>query len=235
MKNVGRYLLILIGAIVLWNTFIMKPLRIFTVFLHELGHTAMAFAFGYGIKEFKVNFNESGYTIVQSKGWFSSFMIANGGYLGSVLFALLILLLKDTFFKKYILGTIAIGFLVVTIRFSGLSFALIYAVIFAVAVLVIYMAQNDKLNDWIIDIIGIASVAYAVYDTFVDTILLQINLQFNLINGWRSGGHVTDAMQLSKMTGIPAIVWGIIWLAIALAAVYALLRRKSKVYGGRRR
>ncbi len=233
MKNAGRYLLILIGAVVLWNTFIMKPLRIFTVFLHELGHAAMAFAFGYGIKEFKVNFNESGYTIVQSKGWFSSFMIANGGYLGSVLFALLILFLKDTFFKKYILGTIAIGFLIVTVRFSGLSFALIYAVIFAVAVLVIYMAQNSKLNDWIIDIIGIASVAYAVYDTFVDTILLQINLQFNLVKGW-NGGHVTDAVQLSKMTGIPAIVWGIIWLAIALAAVYALLLRKSKAYRGRR-
>ncbi|MCX7921944.1 MAG: M50 family metallopeptidase [Clostridia bacterium] len=227
MKQIWRYLLILILVLVLWNTIIMKPLKIFTVFLHELGHALMAFIFGYGIQGFKVNMNESGHTLVQAKGWFSMFMIANGGYLGSVLFALLILCLKRTFFKKYIMGTIAIVFLFVTIKFSGFSFALLYSVIFAAIVLVLYMAQNDKLTDWVIDIIGIASVAYAIYDTFVDTILLQINIYLHLITGWYKQ-PVTDAVQLSKMTGIPAIVWGFIWLAIALFAVNATLIKPSK-------
>jgi len=46
---------------------------------------------------------------------------------------------------------------------------------------------------------------------------------------------LTDAVQLQKMTGIPAIIWGIIWLVIALAVLYVALvkqgtakRRKNK-------
>jgi len=223
MKQVGKYLIILIAVIALWNTVIIKPLKLFTVFLHELGHALMAVVFGHGIKEFSINLNESGYTLVQTKGWFSAFMIANGGYLGSVLFALLILYLKRTFFKKYILGTAALLLLVVSIKYSGFSFTLLYSVIFAGFVLLIYMIQNEKLNDWVIDIIGISSVAYAVCDTFVDTILLQINMQLHLIRGWGVEQPITDAVQLAKLTGIPAVIWGIIWLGIAILAVNAAL------------
>ena len=227
MKQKGRYVFILIAVLFLWNTEIIKPLKIFTVFLHELGHALMAFIFGFGISEFKVNLNESGHTLVQSKGWFSSFMIANGGYLGSVLFALLILYLKRTAFKKLILGTVAIVFLGVTFRFSGLSFALIYSILFAIVVLVLYMWQNEKVNDWFIDIIGITSVAYAIYDTFVDTVLLQLNIQLNLISGWKVSQPLTDAVQLSRLTGLPAVLWGLIWLVISLIAVNAVLLKSS--------
>ena len=229
MKKITRYLIILIAVIVLWNTIIIKPLKIFTVFLHELGHSLMAVIFGNGIQAFKVNLDESGYAIVQSKGWFSSFMIANGGYLGSLLFALLILVLGRTAFKKYLLGTLGLIFLGVTAKFSGvLSFAFLYAVIFTAIVLVIYMIQNEKLNDWAIDVLGISSVAYAIYDTFVDTILLQINLYFHVLKGWHGSRPVTDAMQLAQLTKIPAIVWGVIWLVISILAVKAVLLKSPK-------
>lgn len=233
MKGLGRYILILVAVLALWNTYILKPLKIFAVFLHELGHTLMAFVFGYGITEFKVNLNESGHTLVQSKGWFSSFMIANGGYLGTVLFALLILYLKRTRAKKYLLGSIAILFLTITIKFSSFSFALLYAILFAVVIILLYMLQKENVNDWVIDIIGISSVAYAIYDTLVDVILLQINLQFRLIQGWKVKQPFTDAAQLAQLTGIPAIIWGILWLAISLLAVNAVLL-KSQGSRGRR-
>lgn len=229
VKQIGRYVIILLVVMILWNTIVIKPLKIFTVFLHELGHALMAVIFGYGIQDFKVNFNESGHTIALTKGWLSSFMISNGGYLGSVLFALLILYLKRTPFKKYILGSLAILFLAVSIKFSGFSFALLFSIIFAAVVLVLYMLQKDKLDDWVIDILGIASIAYAVYDTFVDTILLQINIQLNLIPGWNEKTVLTDAMQLAKMTGIPAIIWGIIWLAVAVIAINAVLLHPGKM------
>ncbi|MCX8131752.1 MAG: M50 family metallopeptidase [Clostridia bacterium] len=234
MKKMTRYLLILVAVVVLWNTVIIRPLKIFTVFLHELGHALMAVVFGHGISGFRVNLNESGYTIAQSKGWFSSFMIANGGYLGSILFALLIIYLSRTGFKKYILGTVAIALLAVTLRFSGPSFSLLYSVVFAVAVILLYMIQNERINEWVIDIIGISSIAYAVYDTFVDTILLQINRFFHVIKGWNGSRHMTDAMQLAEMTKIPAIIWGIIWLAIAFIAINAVLLKTPKAYKGRK-
>lgn len=228
MKQIGRYILILVSVMVLWNTILIKPLKVFTVFLHELGHALMAAIFGYGITGINVFFNESGYTLTRSKGWFSSVMIANGGYLGSVLFALLILYIKRTSLKKYELGSIAILFLAISVKFSGvITYTFLFSMLFAITVIILYMFQNEKLTDWVIDILGISSVAYAIYDTFVDTILLQLNLKLHLIGAWR--GPVTDAMRLQQLTYIPAVIWGILWMAAAIFIVFsALMKAPSK-------
>lgn len=225
MKQTWRFIIIFITLMVLWNTMFIKPIKLFTVFLHELGHAFMAVVTGSSITQLKIYFNESGHVISLPKDWLSSFLIANGGYLGSVIFAICILLLKNTRVKKYIIGAIALVFLAVTFKYSGiLSFTMLYSVIFAAFAIIIYMIQKEQLHDWVIEIIGIGSVTYAIYDTFVDTILLQINNQFGLFNVGNM--PVTDAVALAKLTHIPAIVWGVIWLAISVFAVYAVLFRK---------
>lgn len=228
MKHTGRYLVILILVVALWNTIIIKPLKIFTVFLHELGHSLMAVIFGNGIQGFRINLDESGYALTLPKSQFSAFMIANGGYLGSIFFAILILYLKRTALKRFILGAAAILLLGVSISYGKSVFTIIYAAIFAGFVLLLYMLHNEKINDWVIDIIGVASAAYAVYDTFVDTILLQLNLRLHLIQGWKTFQPVTDAVQLEKMTHVPALVWGIIWLVIACLAIYSMITTGGK-------
>lgn len=233
MKQTGRYIVILALVVALWNTIIIKPLKIFAVFLHELGHSLMAVIFGNGIQGFRINLDESGYALTLPKSNFSAFMIANGGYLGSVLFALLILWLKRTPLKRYILGASAILLLGVSIAYGKSVFTIIYAAIFAGMILLLYMLHNEKLNDWVIDIIGVAGAAYAVYDTFVDTILLQINLHFSLIPGWGASQPMTDAMQLQKMTHVPAVVWGIIWLVIACVAFYSTIMHGKGSTGAR--
>jgi hypothetical protein len=227
MKQRGRYLLILIAVMALWNTIVIKPLKLFSVFLHELGHALMSLVFGFGIQGLRINPDESGYALVLPKGWLSSFLIANGGYLGSLFFALLIIILKRTKFKKFILGTAAVVLLAVAIRFSGISFTLLYAAIFAAFALVVYMIQNDTVIDWVVDILGISSVAYAIYDVFVDTVLLQINLKLHLISGWYAQQPKTDAVQLAQMTGIPAVVWGLIWLTVMILAVNFVIIKKG--------
>ena len=227
MKQSGRYMAILITVVVLWNTIIIKPLKLFAVFLHELGHSLMAAVFGYGIQGLRINLDESGYAMTLPKSTFSAFLIANGGYLGSILFALLILYLKKTSFKKFILGAAAILLLGVSIAYGKSVFTIIYSAVFAGFVLVLYMAHNDKLNDWVIDIIGISSAAYAIYDTFVDTILVQLNLKLNIIHGWKGSQPLSDAVQLEKMTHVPAFVWGLIWLVIAFLAVNAVVLKNK--------
>ncbi len=228
MKQKGRYIIILTAVILLWNTVIIKPLKLFTVFLHELGHSLMAVIFGNGITGFRINLDESGYALTLPKNGLSAFIIANGGYLGSVFFALLILKLKNTGVKKYILGTSAIILLGVSIAYGKSVFTIIYAAIFAGLVLLLYMLKNEKLNDWVIDILGVSSAAYAVYDTFVDTILLQINFKLELIRGWKSQQPVTDAVMIERMTHVPAVVWGMIWLIIACVAVYTTIMGKKR-------
>lgn len=235
MKSAGRYIIILIAVIALWNTVVIKPLKIFAVFLHELGHSLMAAVFGFGIQGFRINIDESGYALTLPKNGFSAFMIANGGYLGSVLFALLILYLKRTSIKNYILGAAAIFLLGVSIAYGQSVFTIIYAAIFAGIVLILYMLRYEKINDLVIDIIGVSSAAYAVYDTFVDTILLEINLRLHWIQGWAAERPVTDAVQLQNMTHIPAIVWGIIWLIIACLALFSIVKDGGRSFAKRSR
>ncbi len=228
MKQKGRYIIILTAVILLWNTIVMKPLKIFTVFLHEFGHSLMAVIFGNGITGFRINLDESGYAMTMPKSELSAFIIANGGYLGSVFFALLILKLKNTFVKKYILGASAILLLGVSIAYGKSVFTIIYAAIFAGLILLLYMLRNEKLNDWVIDILGISSAAYAIYDTFVDTILLQINHKLHLISGWGAEQPLTDAVMIERMTHVPAVVWGMLWLIIACVAVYTTISGKKR-------
>jgi len=234
MKQQGRYVIILIAMIALWNTIVIKPLKIFAVFLHELGHSLMAVIFGNGIAGFRINLDESGYALTLPKSGFSSFIIANGGYLGSVLFALLILGLKRTAVKKYILGASAILLLGVSIAYGHSIFTIVYAAIFAGFVLILHMLRNDRVNDWVVDILGICSAAYAVYDTFVDTILLQINLRLQWFRGWKPEQPMTDAVQLQNMTGVPAVVWGIIWFTIACIALYSMVLGSKKTTRSRK-
>lgn len=228
MKQPWRIFIIFVVLMALWNTIFIKPIKLFTVFLHELGHAFMAAITGSKVTGLSIYFNESGHVTSLPKDWLSAFLIANGGYLGSVLFACCILLLKNTRFKKYIIGVIAIIFLGTTFRFSGIiSFTMLYSVVFAIAALIVYMIQNDRLHDWVIEIIGIGSVTYAIYDTFVDTVLLQVNQVFGFIKLNRM--PETDAVLISRLTHIPAVVWGVLWLGVSLFAVYAiLLRGKSK-------
>ena len=174
MKQSGRYAVIFIAAMALWNTIIIKPLKILSVFFHELGHSLMAVIFGNGIAGFRIYFNESGYARTLPKDWFSAFIIANGGYTGSVLFALLILKLKKRRQGNTYLEHVPSCCLHVD-RIRRFFFTVIYAAIFAGFVIIIYMLRNDRINDWATDIIGVVCAVYAVYDTFVDTILLEIN------------------------------------------------------------
>jgi preprotein translocase subunit SecG len=116
----------------------------------------------------------------------------------------------------------------VSIAYGKSIFTIIYAAIFAGLVLLLYMLKKEKLNDWVIDILGVSSAAYAIYDTFVDTILLQINHKLNLIAGWGGEQPVTDAVIIERMTHVPAVVWGMLWLIIACVAVYTTISGKKR-------
>lgn len=225
MSRLGRYIGILAFVIVFWNTIVVKPLRLFAVFLHELGHAFMAVIFGYGISAFKINLDESGYTIVRTKGLFSDMMVASGGYLGSVVFAVLILYFGRTFIKDYILGALAILFMAISIKFSGVSFTLLFSSFFAIFVLILYMIRSEALNEWVIDIIGVSCISYAIYDTFVDTVLLQINNSFNIVKTWEKRQMITDAIRMQQLTNIPAIFSGLLWFGLSLFAVIVLIKK----------
>ncbi|MFZ5986285.1 MAG: M50 family metallopeptidase [Bacillota bacterium] len=227
MKNIWRSLFILVSVILLWNQIVFRPFRVLSIFFHKIGHALTAFLFGYGYLAFRVTFGGMGDTILYAKGWFASFMISNGGYIGSLLFAVIVLYLRKTPARKFLLGSISILYLTISISYPALRGTLIYSVIFTSFVIVLYMIQKETINEWIIDIIGITTIAYIIYDTFVNTILLKLNQQLFIIKGWRSSPP-DDIIRLSNLTHLPTLVWGIIWLVISVFVLNAVLLKASK-------
>ncbi|MDD5602874.1 MAG: M50 family metallopeptidase [Eubacteriales bacterium] len=215
----------------LWNTFLMKPLKIFLVFLHETGHAFISFITGYGITNLNINLNESGFTTVATGGRFAGLLIVMGGYLGSLFFAALILILRKTSLKKFIPGIAAITYLMAAAAFQGMSFALSYAVIFVIAVFIIYMLNRERLTDLAVEIIGISGLVYVIYDTLVNTLLVEINAWTGIISGWSRPGNISDAYRMGEMTGVPVFIWGLVCLLISLFVARALLREKKRIWG----
>jgi hypothetical protein len=216
VKQIWRLLLVTAVVLLLWNTQIIQPLKGFAIAMYQLGQALMAFIFSNGGRGYQLS-------------TFTRFMIICGGYLGGVIFAAFILYFRKTALKKYILGTLAILFLLATLKISGfVSFPMLYSVVFAIFVLMLYMVQNEKVYDWAIDVIVALSIAFTVYDVLVATIFRQLNLQFHFMKDWAQNYPTTGAEKMGELTHLPALLWGIIWLFIVGFAIVFYTYRKPR-------
>lgn len=119
-------------------------------------------------------------------------------------------------------GGITILYLIFSIIFTPSVSALAISMSFGVIAIVLLMIGKDSLNELMLDIISMSLAAYVIFDTFVDTILLILNGQLSIMKNW-SQQPPADIVKLSELTGFPAVVWGLIWLAIAVISVNMLL------------
>ncbi len=222
MKNIWKYLLILTLLIVLWNQAVVGPFKAVALVFHKVGHALASALFGFGVSAFSRIYENSGDILFGADSWVASFIIANSGYISSILFCILILFLKKTKAKKYTVGSIAIIYIGISIAFNSTIGTLVTSLFFSGIVILILMIQKDGLNDLMIDIIGMSMAAYVIYDTFVNTILLKLNGQLSIVKRWGTEPP-GDIVRLSELTGFPTLVWGGIWLAIAVVSVNMLL------------
>jgi hypothetical protein len=72
-----------------------------------------------------------------------------------------------------------------------------------------YLPQ--MLHSYIMKILGLVSCIYVLVDLKSDLITLE--------------PRETDAQILYSITGVPSIVWALLWLGISIVVVYILLKR----------
>jgi len=81
-------------ALVFWNTVFIYPVKLFVVMLHEMSHGLMAVIFGGEIIEIQINQQIGGYCKYKMPpSFWGSFMTGSAGYLGSLFWGSLILLI----------------------------------------------------------------------------------------------------------------------------------------------
>src|SRR5678809_1164122 len=113
-------------SVVLWfipyAEVLTYPFRIFVTFIHEGGHAIAALLTGNSVESLSIATNASGETYTTQGGTFSHMFVASAGYLGSMAFgALLLVLIRKAIAARVVLiGSAAIVF-ALTIIYGLLS------------------------------------------------------------------------------------------------------------------
>lgn len=211
-KRYIALLLIFIAIGFLWNTLFVYPLKIFVVFMHEVSHGLAAIATGGRILEIQINPQQGGHALTQGG---SRFWTLTAGYLGSLLWGGIILLLAArTHFDKAISILIGFGMVAISIGFGESTFTYLFGIGFGVALIAIGFYLPEAVNDWVLRIIGVTSCLYAILDIKSD-VLDRSSLR-------------SDARMLSEVTGIATEVWGALWILIAIALTIWFLYLSGK-------
>ena len=202
-------LLLGLGAIVLWNTFVAYPFRVFVVFLHEISHGLAAILSGGELVSIGLSPNEGGVAVTRG-GW--RFLVLSAGYLGSLLFGALFLLLGGR--RRWapgIVGLLGIFTLVVTLVYVRTWFGLLYGLLAAGIFILFASKLKAEASEILLAAVGVMSCLYAVWDIASDVLLRSI--------------PCSDASALAALTGIPGMVWGVIWIVASFWVIGGVLRR----------
>jgi hypothetical protein len=198
-----------VGLWLLWYTPVVYPLKLFVVLLHEISHGLMAIATGGEIQRIVVTAREGGFC--QCPGG-NAFLTLSAGYLGSLGWGALIFwgAFRKASWARWLIalvGALVLGF---TLLYVRNAFGVAFGTSFGVALVLAGRYLAPRSNALGLGVLGLTSVLYAVLDIKSD-ILDRPALP-------------SDAAMLADLTGVPTLVWGLLWIGVALGASWGLLR-----------
>jgi hypothetical protein len=206
-----------IGAWLLWDTPVVYPIKIFVVCLHELGHAAAALLTGGQVVGIQIYPEEGGVTFTRG-GW--PFVILSAGYLGSLLAGSVLFYLSSRRRRgRGLMVALAVLIAASTLLFFRNFFGVIYGLLTAAAMWFGAYRLPASINLYIVRFIAVASCLYALLD-----------IRSDLFTSAPAGSDlVNDAVALSRLTGIPAIIWAILWLVVSLLVLSFVLKSALRV------
>lgn len=218
-------------SVVLWfipfAEFLTYPFRIFVTFIHEGGHALAALLTGNSVASLSVATNASGETYTTQGGIFSQVFISSAGYLGSMAFgALLLILIRKAVAARIVLLGCAIFIFSLTMIYglikpifwltawSGIPFTLLAGTVLSVGLILIARFASAKVATFFVSFLAVQSVLNALTD-----------LKTVFFMSTSFGPTVpTDAMNMAEATHIPAIFWTVVWIAFALGILWLAMR-----------
>lgn len=199
---------------IIWWTPAAYPLTILGTIFHELGHAAVTIATGGSVHEIVIRPNGSG--VAQVAGGVN-WLIAPAGYLGAtIISAVLLLTVRWMGFGRVVLYVLAAVLLIATVIWIRGPFGMFFTLLLAGAFAGVAWRAPDVVVRWLNPLVAVALLREALDDAW------------GLIP-YTAFGQVNDAVILSRQTGIPSIVFSVVWTALAVAvaafAVYVVTRR----------
>jgi len=203
------------------------PFRIFVTFIHEGGHAIAALLTGNSVSSLSVATNTSGETYTTQGGLISQVLISSAGYVGSMAFgALLLILIRKSVAARFVLLGSAILVFGLTmiygllkplfsgVAWSGIPFTLVSGALISVGLVLIARFASAKVASFFVSFLAVQCVLNALFD---------LKTVFFLSSPFALPVH-TDAVNMSNATGIPSIFWAIVWIALALGILWFAMR-----------
>lgn len=206
---------------------IAYPFRIFVTFIHEGGHAIAALLTGNSVSSLSVATNSSGETYTTQGGLISQLLISSAGYVGSMAFGalLLILIRKSVAARIVLLGSAILVFTLTMIyglfkplysgvAWSGIPFTLLAGSIISVGLVLVARFASARVASFVVSFLAVQCVLNA---------LLDLKTVFFLSSPFALPYH-TDAVNMANATGIPALFWAVIWITLALGILWFAMR-----------
>jgi Peptidase M50B-like len=203
------------------------PFRIFVTFIHEGGHAIAALLTGNTVASLSVAPNASGETYSTSGGLISQVLISSAGYVGSMAFgALLLILIRRAVAARLVLLGSAILVFTLTMIFglikplfsitawSGIPFTLLAGTVISVGLFLIARFASARVATFFTSFLAVQCVLNALFD---------LKTVFFLSASFAPTVH-TDALNMAKATGIPGIFWTVMWIGLALGILWFAMR-----------
>ncbi len=194
----------------LWETPVVYPLKVFVVLLHELSHAAAVLATGGTVERILLTPAQGGATYARGG---SAFITLSAGYLGSLACGLALLGAARARAARVRSATVALAVVVLAAAAVYVRgwFGFLFCLLFGGALLLASRKLKPGGQAVLLTTLGLTSALYAVLDIRSD-ILQRPHLE-------------SDAHMLARMTGIPTLAWGALWMVIALLACAWSLHR----------
>ncbi len=198
-----------------WSSWLVVPFKILVVLFHELSHALAAILTGGSVLSIELVAQEGG--LARTAGG-NRFLVLSAGYLGSLLWGGVILLAaaKSRLDRALttVLATIVLGAALLWVRpFWGFGF--LFTAAAGLALLAVGWKLGHGTNDFLLRLVGLVSLFYALFD-----------IQSDVLS--RPEVCNSDAAQLARLTGLPTLFWGILWMLAGLAAAWFFLRKAAR-------
>ncbi|MGH9361396.1 MAG: M50 family metallopeptidase [Thermoanaerobaculia bacterium] len=212
LSSLAFQIIFILLALQLWPSPLMQPIKLLVVLLHELSHGLVALSSGGTVHDIVITPDEGG--ACESSGG-NGVLIACAGYLGSMFFGGMIL--RASRGGSAVPATFALlSFLVLGAGVTVLhdSYSRAFAFTLAASFIFLGLFAPRFLGALFLRAIGTVSCLYALFDIYSDIVAAEPG----------SRPLENDAETFAALTGVPAEVVGIAWLAISALFFVAVLR-----------
>ncbi|NLI76079.1 MAG: M50 family metallopeptidase [Candidatus Riflebacteria bacterium] len=207
LGGMGLPLILFVLSVWFWESPVVYPVKLLTVFFHELSHGLAAVATGGSMHSIELTADQGGLCWTAGGIWW---VILSAGYLGSLVWGagLLYAAAKTRYDRELVqfLGGLLIVVTAVYVRtWAGVAFGLG----FGAAMLAFASQFGEVACDQLLRYIGLTSSFYVILDIKSD--LIDRNLP------------QSDAYRLAEMLHLPGWVVGVAWFLLAIWITFRVL------------